>query len=346
MKKLKFIGALLLAGGILLRSGEAVAGAQRAMRLWVSGVAPALFPFLVLMPLLTGPEACAAYGALFAPVMQPLFRLPGQAASAVVISMIAGSPGGAIAVEEIAAQSRMKRGQAWRVALAGTGVSPAFLIAAVGRGMYGSVAVGARLAAIQMGTQVLLLFIMRFFFDEEKEIVPLIPVETLINPVRRAMEQVLSICGYMVFFSSVGAVTSALLGAKVGKLILLLVDLPSGLMELAGWNFPAARFALGTAIGLGGLCIAMQNMDVLRAMGLPVRVYAAVRVVSAVIMGTVCMYVLPANNTQSSIRLNNPASSYAFSILIAVILAVPGMIYLSKKYFLNKRELGKTGSRI
>ena len=58
-----------------------VDAAQRAMCMWFESVAPALFPFLALMPLITGDTACAAYNRLFRRAMR-LFDLPGSAAPA------------------------------------------------------------------------------------------------------------------------------------------------------------------------------------------------------------------------------------------------------------------------
>ena len=61
MKKIGFPAALIAVAAILMRPEAAAAGAQQAMRVWFTSVAPSLFPFLVLMPLLTGSEACAVY---------------------------------------------------------------------------------------------------------------------------------------------------------------------------------------------------------------------------------------------------------------------------------------------
>lgn len=330
------MGALLVIVGILLRPESAVAGAQRAMRLWVSSVAPALFPFLVLMPVLTGPEACTAYTALFSRIMQPLFHLPGQAAPAVVIGMISGSPGGAIATARIAGQSGMQCGQAWRIALAVAGVSPAFLVMGVGQGLYGSAALGAKLALIQMAVQLILLFALRSFFSGETQKTTLKPDRAQDQPVRQAVEHVLVICGYMVFFSALACVAASLLGKESGLALLLLMDLPSGLAELSVYSFPGAPFTLGAAIGFGGLCIGMQNLDVLGSTGLSLRDYIAVRCMGASLMGMGCMLVLPESAVTLAERVRNPINACAFSVLIAAVLALLGMIHFTKKYLINK----------
>ena len=79
MRKIRFVGALLLAALLLSKPQAAAAGAIRAMAQWADSVAPSVFPFLALLPLLTSEEACAAYRAILGRAMGALFRLPGAA---------------------------------------------------------------------------------------------------------------------------------------------------------------------------------------------------------------------------------------------------------------------------
>ena len=64
MRRFKWLGALALAALLLARPREAAAGAAQAMARWCDTVAPAVFPFLALTPLLTCEEAARAYRAL------------------------------------------------------------------------------------------------------------------------------------------------------------------------------------------------------------------------------------------------------------------------------------------
>ena len=341
MKKLKFWGAAIVLTLILIRPEAAVAGAQRAMRLWCASVAPALFPFLALMPMLTGPEACAAYNAALSRFMRPLFGLPGAAAPAVVAGMITGSPGGALAVRRIAAGSGMERGDARRVALALSGVSPAYLILGVGQGLYGSMALGVRLALIQAGVQLLLLFALRWMPGSGGGAAALPePAQDARNPVRAAVEGVLVICGYMVLFSAIACVAASFAGDHVGTALLLVADLPSGLAALAQWDVPGRMLLQGAAIGFGGLCIAAQNVDVLRAIGVGWREYLGVRGMSAMLFACVSGFALRAGGSGAETFVGSAGRVYAFSLLAAAAAALPGLIFLSRSLFLNNRKRG------
>ena len=230
MKRLKIWGVVLVLTALLMRPETAVSGAQAAMRTWASSVAPALFPFLALMPVLTGPDACAAYGRLFSCIMRPVFRLPGSAAPAVIVGMVAGSPGGALAVRRIAGQAGMRREQAARIALALGGVSPAYLIMGVGYGLYGSPRMGMQLAAIQAAVQLVMLRLSGLFCSGLQGIAPALDESTSASPVRAAVENMLAVCGYMVLFSSIAGVAAGFAGRNVGTALLLAA-------ELFAWNF-------------------------------------------------------------------------------------------------------------
>ncbi len=335
MKRVKFCGAILILAGILIRPEAAVAGAQRAMYLWNTSVAPALFPFLALLPVLTGPDACAAYDAVFSRLMRPLFGLPGAAAPALVIGMISGSPGGALAVRRVAGEAGLRRDEARRLALAVSGVSPAYLMLGVGQGLYGSVALGAQLALIQLAIQVGMLLLLRGMEDDQEK-VALPASERERAPIRGAVEGVLVVCGYMVFFGAACRVAAGFVGERAGAALLLVCDLPSGLAELARWAVPGKMLLQGAAIGFGGLCIAAQNLDALRPLGVTAREYFAARGVAAAASAVASGLLLQTRSGIAEIYVGEEMRVYAFSLLAAGVIALPALLFFTKTFYFNK----------
>ena len=94
---MKPILAALAVAALLVFPETVLTAAQQAMYSWYSSVAPALFPFMALLPLLTCRESARIYERLLGRLTRAVFRLPGAAAPAVVVGMTAGSPAGAIA---------------------------------------------------------------------------------------------------------------------------------------------------------------------------------------------------------------------------------------------------------
>lgn len=335
-RKYSWVFALLVLVLILMRPQQAVDGAQRGMRMWYQGVAPALLPFLALLPMLTGKEACAAYEKLLSPVMGKLFRLPGAAAPAVIAAMISGSPGGAAAICEVKSNGGISGKQAARIALATGGVSPAWLALGVGCGMLGSKAAGFKLAAIQAAVQLFLLKLL-----EKVEIGGLPEIQPAHTPVqasgiRSAAETTIAVCGYMAVFGACGSVAASFAGEKLGVALMAVLDLPSGAALISENSFPGYMTALGCAMGFGGMCIAMQNMDKLRSIGVRWREYIAVRSISASVCALACGIVFR-GDIQIAVYLPAQKNLYMISLLAAALCAVPGMIYISKNIFLNNR---------
>jgi len=345
MKKWKPAAAFLLLAVILMEPQASVNGAQKAMRMWAQSVAPALFPFLAMMPILTGPDAYAVYRRLFSKIMGRLFALPGQAAPAVIIGMIAGSPGGAYAVRRIAAQGGMSRQDACRVALAVCGVSPAYLILGVGQGLYGSVKLGMQLALIQAAVQTAMLILLKNTFKGKTTAVSYVEETMDARPMLAAVESILCVCGYMVLFSSAAAAAAQWIGKDAGRLLLLAADLPSGLAELAQWRIPGGMFLLGGAVGFGGLCIAAQNMDVLKTIGVRMGEYLAAKAMAAALVSAAAAMLIAREKPIGAQNANITLTIYAFSVLAAMICTVPVLKRISSSIFLNKPNIPQTDEK-
>lgn len=338
MKRMKLWGAVMIIAVLMLNPEETVSNAQRAMRIWYSSVAPTLFPFLVLMPMLTSREACMAYKTIFSRWMRPLFRLSGSAAPAVIAGLIAGSPGGAMTLQRVAASSDLTHAETRRIALAMGGVSPAYLVMGVGQGLYGSVSVGIRLAIAQACVQLLLLALLPDLPGDDVESFRMDEAGGYVAPIAAAVEAILGICGYMVFYSVVAGGLTSLIGRGIGDYLLLMMDLPSGLGVLAGKQISIKWMLQGAAVGFTGLCIISQNMNVLREMGIKWSSYLGIRLVSAAGMA---LSGLVMQGEWKPIEVNlqaNLGKSYAFSLLTVGISMIPGLIFLTKKLFLNKRR--------
>lgn len=338
MKRLKLPLCIAALTAILLHPQASVSGARSAMLLWCTSVAPSLFPFLALLPVLTGAEARRAYQRLLGGAMRRLFDLPGSAAPAVVIGMIAGSPGGALAVRSTATGGELSSADAKRLALALTGLSPAYLVLGVGHGLLGSAALGWRLAAVQAFVQITLLTCLRGIpFIEEK-----ISTAQLDRPggMSAAVENVLCICGYMVVFGATAAVLADLLGALPGTLLLLAADLPGGLARLFQTTLPCRDLLGCAAIGFGGLCIGAQNLDALRSIGVTAREYFCTRGIAAALMGCIGAVALRISPLSAE-KTPDPAFVCWISIFFSCTLAIPGLMILSKNLFLNKTDLQK-----
>ncbi len=328
-----WLGGLLLTALLLSRPQAAATGAARAMARWYETVAPSLFPFLALMPLLTGAAATRVYEAIFGGMTEALFGLPGAAAPAILIGMACGTPAGVLAARGAAARSGMNRGQLHRLAIAMTGFSPAFLVGGIGMGMLGSPRAGALLLVAQIMTQMTMALLLRRAWRDRTQPVDMPGRGAERAPVREAVMILLTIGGYMALFGSVAAVFSVYIGSKASNALLCLLDVPSGALVLAESGMDAGRKLILTAgmCGFGGLCLIAQNLGALKGCGAKLTECMGLRALAAsVSMGYMALLVrLPSPDTgfwAAAIRANPLAAAG----LAASLLALPVLIGLKK----------------
>ena len=328
---------------ILLRPQAAVNGAQKAMAAWYQSVAPAMFPFLALTPVLASPEACVLYKRAFGRVMGRLFALPGAAVPAILVSMLAGSPAGAIAIHRTAASGEIGRNDVLRLSIALCGLSPAYLILGVGQGLYGSAAFGWKLAGIQAALQLLLLAATRRFRFAENNACNVDAVQRA-GGVASAIESMLAVCAYMVLFGSVTAAAASLLGRNAGVFLLVLMDLPGGSAALAASSIPGKMVLQCACIGFSGLCIAFQNMDVLKSAGLNWAVLLGGKISNAALFALAGMILIQEEGCGRLFAWNG-RNIYAVALVFACIISAPAMIFLSKNLFLNNSGMVTFGKK-
>jgi len=209
----------------------------------------------------------------------------------------------------------------------------------VGQSLHGSASLGIQLAIAQACVQLLLLALLpshsgdckmrTIRVDENRE---------QRNPVAAAVESILGVCGYMVFYGVVAGALAGILGKGIGEALLLITDLPSGLATIAKSRAPMKLILQGAAVGFSGMCIISQNMNVLKELKIEWKNYLGVRLVSAALVALAS--VTMQSNWRGNVGkiLETSRKSYAISLLVAGIAILPGLYLFSKKLFLNKRK--------
>ncbi|MFD2116873.1 nucleoside recognition domain-containing protein [Paenibacillus yanchengensis] len=104
----------------------------QGLKVWWEIVFPGLLPFLVLFEMMLAFGLLHAFGKLLEPMMQRLFRLPGEAAVVVAIGWIGGMPTGTNAIKKLLDQQVLNEKQANQLAAFAHMPSPLFIIIIVG----------------------------------------------------------------------------------------------------------------------------------------------------------------------------------------------------------------------
>lgn len=273
-KKRRWIGRLKAAltgaalAALCLRPQAAMAAARGALRLWASGVLPALFPYLVLSRLLAG-------------MTGGVWALP--------VALLAGSPAGArlLALTETDA----RRAQ-WKAALCAT-ASPLYVL--------GTLDGGARMLAAHWlgaaGSAGLVALIGRAGRAPRREsarpqrssVVPAFLPEIIAD----SALTLLSVAGCMTFFSVAAALVEAFLtpSAGLGAVLAAALEMAGGCARIVALGLPSPlrEACLCAAVSFGGLSVFMQNAPYLKQAGAKLSMQMGAKLTHAAISFALCL---------------------------------------------------------
>lgn len=255
---MKLILAVLFLVYLMARPEASLIAARQAMALWAQAVAPALFPFMALLPLFTGEEARAIYRRVARRPMACLFRLPPEAAAAVAVGWIAGSPTGSLALARTAGNGLNDR-QALTAGILTSCCGPVFLVCSVGAGMFGDSLMGAKLlvcAGVAHVATALIVARMPARHRGMDKAPALRNHGEDASAMRAAVLGILTVGGWMSLF--------AVIGSALGQTVKPFLEVSAGCAQAAcaGQELLAAFIC-----GFGGVCAGCQNLDALKGLG-------------------------------------------------------------------------------
>lgn len=275
---------LILLGLILYNAGAAGDACREALEMCARLLIPSLFPFFVLSGYLNRVGLPGLLGRVFAPFASRLFGVSGAGASSFVMGLLGGYPAGAAYIADMERSGSVTAREAERLLAFCSNSGPAFIVGAVGLGVFGSVRYGLML----YGIHVLAAFLTGIVFRGKHPCGEIQDVQidtadaalSLVGAVRQATASILSVCGFAVCFSVLVRVLDAngalslLCGAVAARfgfeprfvraMLTGLLELGSGAAAMQGLRPAPASFALAAfLLGWGGLSVQFQTLAVL-----------------------------------------------------------------------------------
>lgn len=270
MKRYRTDLCLVLCGVLVwfLADAESVRrSAAAALALCAQSVIPALFPFFVVSNLLLTFGFGNWAAPLFSGFMTPLFRLPGAAASPLLLGLIGGYPIGAQTAVTLYRRGELTADEAQRLLMFCNNSNPVFLISVLGSGMFGSFRIGIYLWLIHILSALLTGILFRGKGPDRRNHRPPVlssePISfptALVQAVRSGAFSMLSVSAFIVFFY-VLAHPFATIGGRLSTCLIGFTELFSLTPLLS-----ADRFSLvlsSACAGWGGLSVLCQTASVL-----------------------------------------------------------------------------------
>ncbi len=331
------VTVVLIAVSMIIYPEPSFKAADRGLTVWWEIVLPALLPFFIAAELLMGMGVVHFMGVLTEPMMRPIFNVPGTGSFTFAMGIASGYPLGAALSARLKDDGLATRTEAERLMCFCNTSDPLFMTGAVAVGMFkradlAGIIIGAHyLSAITVGV------LLRFWRRRET---PSRPIqvepgfivtraykamrraqrenpkafgELLGDAVKRSVNTLLTILGFMVLFSVVfellkmagfaSALSSVISRVMPDSVIpkALHDSLVSGLFEITIGTAAAsqaaaplvARVAMCSAIiAWSGLSVHAQVAAVIQPSGLSVWPYTATRFLQAVIAATMTVLLM------------------------------------------------------
>lgn len=323
LKALPLIFAAVMGVLLLICPTAAVGGVSEGLRLSAGVIIPSLFPFLVVSSFAADCPASSAVSKAFSPVMRLVFRLPGEAATAVAFGLIGGFPVGCSVAAGLLESGRISREQAQRLTLFCVNAGPAFVITAVGAVMLGSRRAGVIIFASLSIACLLIGFFLRFFgsahmTDNGRKCSVSVSTQTtsqaLVNATQKSTTATLKICSWLTLFSCMASIAQhlGLSGAALGVTKCLL-EVTSGCTYAAK---EGNLFVVAAVLGWSGLCVGCQVLEYVRSVGTPLPLFFAFRAVNGALAAVICFVLLkffPLEQTVFSNVTSAVSQTFSFS---------------------------------
>lgn len=277
---------------VTVRARAALNGMASGLETCARVVVPSLFPFLVISYFV----AKFGFAGRFADrIMRFLFRLPGDAASAVVFGLFGGFPVGCSTAAQLYKEKRITAEQAQRLTLFCVNAGPGFAVTAVGTAMLGNLKTGAVLFLSLCLSSVITGFLLRFTAQppERKSLTSNVDVsvsEALVGATEQGAKAMLRICAWVSLFSCGFALLDDMhISQNIKTAVKCVAEVTAGCKSVSQTG---NIYAVAATLGWSGLCVLCQVMGDLKCIGTPISAFLAFRAVHAGLSAVLCRVLL------------------------------------------------------
>ena len=299
-----FVLLLLFSLALLLRRADVAANCMReGLALCARAVVPSLFPFMVLSELLV---TSGAGEWLTAPLARPLGKLLGLSRAgccAVTLGLLCGFPIGARCAILSYEKGTMERNECERALACSSIPSSAFLISTVGTTLWKDATFGVALYLSSVFSALLGGFLLYVLQKSKKRKLqqafssPRVKIqfeaEMFSTAVKKATMNILLICAYVIFFSTLAGAAQMVLdrffaNEAVHAILASFLELSGGVSAATEISNPRfAKMLTGAAVGWSGLSIHCQMLSLCDGHDLSTRPYLVGKIVQAVTCATI-----------------------------------------------------------
>ena len=323
-------------------------GVQKGLSICANSVIPSLFLFMILSQFIALSELGGTISKILSPITVRIYNLPKNCGSAIIMGFIGGYPAAAKMISSEVKTGRLSKKSAQRLLCSCVNAGPAFVIAAIGVGVYKNAKIGAELYAAQVISSIIIGFIMSFCEkrgEKPKNIIPsnISYSSAFVRSVASASESMLHICGYVVFFSAmaewgiksgvierISGVTEKIIPFATKADITAMI---CGLFEASTGSFLSINPVVTAFIlSFGGMSVIFQIADQFSEVDISIKRFILTRPIHGTL--TAMLFCLITKIFPTAINTGNFGNNQAKAVLISDSVYVSIALMLSSVIFL------------
>lgn len=273
---------------IIIFSSECTEGAALGIKFCLGVLVPSLFPFMAISSFVVNSGLANIIGKPFKLLTNKLFGLSSCFATAIFLSLLGGYPVGARTISSMYKSGIASKAECEKAAMFAVCAGPGFVINFVGITLYNNQKIGFIMMCSQCLSVLIIGIIIRFiykskdnFSDKELSYKPMSFSSALVQATLDSSKGMLSICAFVVLFSSLTGILEAVIPRSDTKdFLLILLEVCSAVNELVQQK-PVELIAF--AVGFGGLCVHFQIYSSLKGLNINKFLFFCIRIIQGVI---------------------------------------------------------------
>lgn len=301
---------------------------KSSLSLWATVIVPSLLPFMILADLIQKTALPFLFQKILSPLMKSIFKLPGISILAIFLGMTGGYPIGAKITADLLSKKQITKDDANHLIMFVNNTGPLFMLGAVGIGLYKNIHIGILLLLSHYISAILVGLIIRFTKQKNNELKNNYPVEfraiklsdignTLNDTIKKSIDTVLSIGGFIILFSLISAliekskilsfVSLPILNIETStSLITGLLEVTNGVNKIAMANTPLLQKLIITSIllGFGGMSIHFQTLSIISNVKISFIKYLLGKTIQSILSGIITFLLISYTRFSTLIPLN------------------------------------------
>lgn len=249
---------------------------------------PSLFPFMAISSFVVNSGLANIIGKPFKHITNKLFGLSPCFATAIFLSLLGGYPVGAKTISSMYKSGIASKAECEKAAMFAVCAGPGFLINFVGITLYNNQNIGFIMMCSQCLSVIIIGIILRFvhndkanYSDKELSYKSMSFSSALVQATLDSSKGMLTICAFVLLFSSLTGILKAVVpGSATKDFLLILLEVCSAVNELAK-RAPVELIAF--AVGFGGLCVHFQIYSSLRELNVNRLLFFCIRIIQGII---------------------------------------------------------------